>query len=965
MWRASSRWTITLWLCAGATAPPPAARAQEAPVEGALLLPSRAVSEAERVADYLERTGLRGLLIEHLERQLEGADATEKPRIVERLSPLYARLLERAPDEAERRRLLERAERLIAQAPKGRAYDLRLQLLRERYRVGERLAEDARLELASAEQRADALAVLASAQRQLKDLATELGRRESELRSVLERAQATSPEKIEAEMAQVRQWGAGAEYFGAWSGYYRAMLLHGQAGSDADARALTAEALRAFARLTQVRVDNPVPPEERRENWAGESDARSAVGMALSLSLAGKAPEALQWLGALEAEPKTHAGVRASLLGWRIVVLARAQRWADIAAELAVARDERTSPGARLPEVEAAGGVAPGTRALPTPTARLLAVLALAPGQTTDEAARRELGRQAIADLITRRELAQVLDLVRRFGADAIADGGFVGSYVLAHKWMEEARQAHTEGGKPSEEPATTPELVNRFNDASRKFAEAMAQPDAKFFPRDGAVAAQMGARALFLAGKLRESAEQFSRAGDLARSAGDLTLAEECLWLCVGVLDRAAGATTSLSEKAAIDERLDQVSELFLKEFPSGDRAAQLALRQAARSERLDERTLTVLLGVTRGSPLYEASRRQASRMLYRAYRAAPAGERPFLGARFLRVADELLGADHRAAVDRASPGAGAAQVRAGALARQMLDVLLSGPAPDVERADAVLRLLMEVIGTDQARAQQVWGADWPTMAGELDLRRVQLLLARGRAQEASDLAGDLLARAEREPAGSTQAGAARRFAVAARVAVYQDAERRWKALTPEAPQEERLQGASRVLLEGQRALDLLASNLESYRDGSVAQVALRAAAAGAERWDLAQDAGARDAALRLDRAVLAQRPGVPECLERVARLSEAAGDLAASLEAWQALSVGLQPGEELWGRAKFNHLRVLARQDPAQARVAAQQHVVLYPRGAEPWHARIVQLLDELERSAPAPAPDAGGGA
>jgi hypothetical protein len=121
---------------------------------------------------------------------------------------------------------------------------------------------------------------------------------------------------------------------------------------------------------------------------------------------------------------------------------------------------------------------------------------------------------------------------------------------------------------------------------------------------------------------------------------------------------------------------------------------------------------------------------------------------------------------------------------------------------------------------------------------------------------------------------------------------------------------------------------------------------------------WRQAQELSARDTAMTLDRAVLAFRPGLGSSLQRLAVLSESAGDMKTAGECWRTLASGLPEGAQEWFQAKFNSLRVLATTDPVAATTAIRQHLVLHPTGPSPWHEQIIKLAAGLGDS------DAGKG-
>src|SRR5699024_6498731 len=90
----------------------------------------------------------------------------------------------------------------------------------------------------------------------------------------------------------------------------------------------------------------------------------------------------------------------------------------------------------------------------------------------------------------------------------------------------------------------------------------------------------------------------------------------------------------------------------------------------------------------------LYASSRRQAARLLYKAYRGAAGADRDFAAVRFLGVAEPMLAMDRDAALT-GGPDAPPATESAVVLARQVLDTALSMTTPDLARAGAAIDTL------------------------------------------------------------------------------------------------------------------------------------------------------------------------------------------------------------------------------------------------------------------------------
>jgi hypothetical protein len=381
--------------------------------------PGLASSEGERVEQYIERLGLHELLAEHLRQRMAdrtSSEARERARVAERLARLYAQMLSETTDPGKRAEIIAHGTELLRAGIGGRGFGLRLTLARERYRPAEELAERWRIGLVGEAERAGAVAELRAVRAQLAALSSEVARREREVSAALDNATAADPVALDNERRELLGFRVQADYYTAWCAYYAGLL-----GASPEA---TVEAVALFCRVLRVPSEKPTPEGFRTESFADEGLARSAVGLALSLGLAQKTTPASAWLDALEGEAATPPGVREGLLGWRIAVLAGGERWADL--DRAIRQSREGKDGGPLSVVEARQLIELAQRA--TREGKDAGIATLAGG----------LMRLALEDLVTRRELAHVLELVREIGPDALGEGGmtrgFVGVYVMGRR---------------------------------------------------------------------------------------------------------------------------------------------------------------------------------------------------------------------------------------------------------------------------------------------------------------------------------------------------------------------------------------------------------------------------------------------------------------------------------------------------------------------------------------------------
>lgn len=902
------------------------------------------MQEQDQVADYLERMNLQPLLLDHLSTAMKTADADARLKIAERLARHYASLLADAPSPARRAELVTRAEELLKLVPQARAYELRVGLLRTRYLAAEDQAERYRLRIAGQEVKAESLKNLTEIRTQLVALAVDLGRKEESLTRALDGGPADA-ERVERDLADTRRWRSTAQYFAGWAGVYAA-TLDGTVASAGDAE-------RDFFPILSA-GDAPTPAKLDKTLLKYEHVARSVVGLAVCRSLQGRDADAMAWLDLLQQSPGTDPGVKASLLRWRIIVLAGAGRWADLDRDVRRARSGQDEPPPAVNTPRQPDAFA-GT--LDPVAARLLAVLALESKAPPTLTIARSLARLAVADLIARKQLATVLDLARKYGPDALTDesgaggGGFIARYVRGMQSYESAVAAATAAGQSLEEPAKSPELINQFSDAAEQLASAVAQSDAAGYKTEQGSATATAARALFMAGKLRDAAERFSLAFEKARDAGDALAAQDNLYLAIVTLEKALKRAPAKADELAIDERIEQLSTLFIKTYPASERAVTLTLRSIARTDRTDEEAVRVLQSVNKESPAYESARRQLARLLYKLYRAAQPADRPYASARYLKAADEVFAIDRKAALEAKSDAVAPAVERLLGTGRQMLDAVLSISPADAAKAEQVMGVIKQVLLTTAVPAAQ-----W---ADELDFRSVQIALARNQPEKADTIADGLRARLDAAKPGTEALASARRFHAAARRVMLQHAD---NALRTAADDPTRTAAARRVINNGIPITDELLPSPDALKDPVNAAIFSRVAEAGAVLWRLTGDASARDAAIRLDKALLAARGPATEPLARFAELAEPAGDATGAADAWRTLASSVAEDSPLWARAKYELFRMLSASDNKAAVSAIQQHLILYPKTQEPWQTKIKELATKLGVSVPAPTNSGG---
>lgn len=867
---------------------------------------------------YLVRLGLTSLLAEHLELRLAATPRDKRGPVAERLAKLYVQLLESAADAETRRGWERKADSLLADVPEAEGFELRISLSRALYVRAEDICERNRLRLASEDEIAEADRVLRQLEPQLREIAVKVHRRVDTLERIEKQGDAT--DEVNRQLAEARRIRSLAFYYSGWCSYYLALLTRTEPPAI--------EALKSFGWLLnspngRLATLDRIPTALLRY----EHVARAAIGCALAASARGNDHEAMSWIEAVEEAAELPDAVRGQLLLRKIGILGEARRWADLERTVRLARNsDRGGGGANL-------------RPLQPTEARLLAIVSLEADRRVAATTIESLSKIALSDLIARGEVAQVLNLVEKYGTAPIGETGFVVHYVRAVKAYDEARAAHKAAGGDPEEPATADNVVNLYRAAAGLLTGALSQSDAAVYKPERIRAAMFAARAAFYAGDFPAAADGFQSAWDIAVAIDRASPeAEEALWLCVIALDRAAGRPGATAE---LSTRRGQTGALFLQSYPDSPRAARLLLMRAAAGDISDDEAMRILEGVAKDSPMYEAARRQVARILYNRFRASSGPERDFAAMKFIAVAEELLAIDRRAATQAAGKDMQAAE-RAIVRARQLLDALLGVSSPDPDRAQSTLDLCRSLAS--------ITGLSLDDHEPELLYRELQIATARGQ---------DDLARAAADKLASMPA-AQREFAPAAERLLYRAAVTRFRAATNEA---ERYEPARRIVTYGVRIIDRLGvSRPQGGADSTLVGVQATVAEAAYTLWIASGgtekgggDEAMRDLSLRLDKLVLKSAPNAADALRRVATTAEASGDAKLALECWSVLLAAATSGSDSWFEARYQALRLIAAIEPVRAKDLLAQHRALFPTyGPAPWGDRIRELDEALRSSA-----------
>lgn len=857
---------------------------------------------------YLESLGLRDLLVMHLRDRLREANPEDRSTLAERLAALYAQQLDESESPDDAARVESAARELLALVPESESNELRITLAKARYLSAERIGEHHLLRLAAPEEAAEAERAMRSVGASLREVLARVDRRITELERA-ERSPRSSTDEAEVRelLAEARRQRSLARYYSGWTNLHLSILT----GSPRHAQ----DALADFAWLVNSPGERrPVPERAPTSLLRYDHVARAVLGCALASSLADEHADAVRWIQVLDDETAEVAErVAPQVFPRRVLVLGRARRWADLESAVDHERRARVKGGAaQLEPLEARLLAVVTLEALADPSAR---------GLVERDRLLEALAQVGLGDLVSAGELGHVLDLVSRYGTAPIGEEGFVVRYVRAVRAYERAKTEHAATGEPPDEPTAVAEVANRYREAALAFDAASEADDAARFADQASRSQQLRGLALFHAGDFVGASAAFESA---AGSARDPRERDDALWYALLALDRAVDAGIE-SERA----RRERLATVYMQEFPGGERAARLLLREAGAGLVSDAEAVEILLAVPVDSPVYAAARRRAASLLYRAFRAAPAPAREAAADRFARVGAEVLEAEVAEARGEGDPAVEAAR-RVVTLGRQLLDAILASAAPDAASAGRVLAVVEDAVTLS--------GADAAALAGELAFRRLQIGIALDD-DAAIDAAMSALG------AGGGQ------FVEAGERLLY----RRALAQRNRDPADPR--AADRLLAAGMRVLDQFEPLEQHAADATMRGVLSRSAAAAADIWRHTGDDVHRQTALTLDRRAVAMRAADDAALRRLGELAESMGELDEALEAWRVLGAALQPGSTSWFEARYHTIRLLAESDPARAREALAQLRVLYPSGGpEPWSAKLEELALRIGPAAPA---------
>ena len=649
-------------------------------------------SMADEVTEYLERHNLRSLLAVHLEEQLEKSTGEERDQLIDRLSDLYAELLERVTDPAVQSRLEERSRRLLEQVPTARADRLRLTLLIPKYSLAEKIAENHRLRLATQEEIENAQRIFAEIAPKLASLRQQIRQNAQGLERRVSRATGSEATALNENAERTRGLHAQCTFLNAWSLYYQSWL------GNRPESARAAEPL--FGEIINPENPNALPEDVSVDLRSLEPVARSILGMGLCKSLTASSATALSWIGLLKHE-NTFAALREQADVWSIAVHLQHREYQDVKDLLA----ERVNVNAEIPVL----------------WLRLVAVHALEDNHRVRQAD--ELAGFAVTQLASRGDLEQVLDLARRYGVEALGDKGFAFRYVSGVVKYQEARNAHG-----SENPTLESSVTTQYEQAAHDLRLALGEADAEQFPEAVAACYRLIAWSLYFQSQFLDASAAFEEAS--LKQGSDL--AADALWMAIVSLERIVEAGASES----ITTRIDVLVDRFLVAFPDHEKSPRLRMRRAIASKVASAQAAEELRSIPPESEIYGVAQRAASEMLYELFREARPENRIQAANEFLAVAAPLIQATARNEDLAQAPET----ERFIARCRQILEVALADDIARVGPARAALDALNDLSVNH--------GIDLSAYVDEIDCRRIQERLISEDPGAATKLADELWSR-------------------------------------------------------------------------------------------------------------------------------------------------------------------------------------------------------------------------
>ncbi len=644
----------------------------------------------------------------------------------------------------------------------------------------------------------------------------------------------------------------------AWSLYYAAWYEEDSAKAT-EAAQLFAEVLDgAKADLDQVSLDY---------RWY-EVGARAILGIALCKAIIQDSEGPDPWFEELN-DPETSNAVRKIVPLWRFFLYLDSKSWDKVLNSLDNSYGANQAVMCRAAAVHA--------------------------NENLSNPAARNVAEQSISTLIDIGQLGIVSDFINQFGNDLLPRNGFIANYLEGDIAFRKAKETFT-----SDTPPEDQKTRNTFFDVASMFNRALHANDADMYSSLVHDCQFKWGLCLFYSSQFEKAVIAFQQASDGAKK-------EQAIWMAIVNLDYIE----QLSDEQR--ELKDELSELYIKNWPNTVRATELVLNRASFDTASPE-AIEELLLIPHSDPKYEQAQRQASRSLYKMWLSAREVQRGTVGNKYISVALPLMIADSNQSDDLHATEVSSVR------ALRILEVALN---PDVKRIVAARRAI-DVLDEIQKRQ----GDSLQKFSNEILCRRVSLYLLENNLEQASS---HFLEMNVCCPEDSWTRQAAREL-----WSIFHSREHELPLLLRYA--------AGKQLLLG--------IETHQYASDLYLDIALKTSEAAFELYkqDSTEVVAAEDA-LSISRVLVAHKSDVAQVLVLSARVEMELGDSTLAKERWQLVVSGSQRGSLQWFMAKYNSILLLEQESAERALEVLEQHQILYPEyGQEPYGSKFRQLHDRL---------------
>lgn len=843
--------------------------------------PPTAREADERLAVWLEQQGLDRLLAAHLQDRLDRESTDlERRDLAERLASILVRRLRKGEVEPEdAATVVARLRGFLAGVD---ADELTVEVLRARQRRTERRLEQLRLGHAGSDDRASGAAAI---MRAFTELVTELDRLHRNLEvdlknddRRLDRSIGLEAEELLGLVDRKRALLESVRFLHAWSNLHLAMLarsscaMHeaseGRARAVPDWRPRALAALEGFNALLDTGSADPSPDDVSIERRSEDAYASAILGSALSRALLHGGAAASPWFDLL-SDARTSPLVRRSAPGWHLAALVLLREFDDA--------------GSLLRTLSRRGPVPPAWL-------RMAVIESTAP-EVLQRRGAVDFVQEALAQLASQEDLAEVVALSERLPAETLPRGGFVAGYLLGLREYASARDS-SQGQREA------------FLRASRTLLAAVRETEAATFPIARAAAKQLAAWCLVGAGDPAGASALFEDAAEELPPSR----AAESLWLAAEAAARAAERAEG-AERRTLEQAWNRIVARLIERHPESAFATRAEVARIRGGGATEGDELARLLAVPRSSPAWPEAQQAAEELLYRRLREATESERARVATQYL----ELTAAD----------SAPSGEIRRTWLRRRIEAALVLGSGRINEAAAAI----------DALRARAAAGEfRIDDLDEELVLRELQVATLRLDLEEAMRLLRAL------------EAGGADR-------AILRIARR---SILRAAPRAEGDAAIGATVLVGGELLADERDELDDLSFAAIAMIVGRAALLQQSPSEAPQRPASRSLpALAPIEALRHARDRVPNdmtLVDLLASLAERHGDDDLALECLRSLLASHAPGDPPWFDARLRQVRILARVDPARARAVLDQHRALVPEwGPPPWGSEL-RALDRM---------------